>query len=60
MNQSEDLELKLQKIKLAIEEVKELRSEPDEIKQMKLNKLLTIKEAIKVKGRKLKIELEAA
>ena len=60
MNQSEDLELKLQKVKLAIEEVKELRSESDKIKQMKIDTLLTIKEAIKIKGRKLKIELEAA
>ena len=60
MNQSEDLELKLQKVKLAIEEVKELRSEPANIKQMKLDKLFTIKEAIKIKCKKLKIDLEAA
>ena len=60
MNQSEDLEMKLQKVKLAIEEVKELRSESDIIKQMKIDKLLKIKEEIKIKGRELKIELEAA
>tara|TARA_Y100000589_G_scaffold332293_1_gene391260 strand:- start:234 stop:416 length:183 start_codon:yes stop_codon:yes gene_type:complete len=60
MNQSEDLTLKLQKVKLAIAEVREEEFESEKLKRLKLNALYKIKDAILIKGKKLKIELKVA
>ena len=60
MNQSEDLSLKLQKVKLAIAEVNDCRFDTDKQKKLKLKALNKIKEAILLKGRELKIENKAA
>tara|TARA_Y100001978_G_scaffold141595_1_gene126701 strand:+ start:1171 stop:1353 length:183 start_codon:yes stop_codon:yes gene_type:complete len=60
MNQSEDLTLKLQKVKLAIAEVREEEFESEKQKRLKLNALYKIKDAILIKGKKLKIELKVA
>ncbi len=60
MNQSEDLTLKLQKVKLAIAEVREEGFDSEKQKRLKLNALYKIKDAILTKGKKLKIELKVA
>ena len=60
MNQSEELCLKLQKVKLAIAEVKEQNTETIKQKNLKLLALSKIKNAIILKGKELKIDLEAA
>ena len=60
MNQSEDLTLKLQKVKLAIAEVREDEFDSEKQKRLKLNALYKIKDAILTKGKKLKIELKVA
>ena len=58
MNQREDLELKLQKVKLAIEEVKENYSQSEKQRKLKLEALSKIKNAIFNKSKELKIELK--
>ena len=60
MNQSEDLGLKLQKVKLAIAEVNDCRFDTEKQKMLKLTALNKIKEAILLKGRELNIETKAA
>ena len=60
MNQSEELSLKLQNVKLAIAEVKEQSTETVKQKELKLLALSKIKNAIILKGKELKIDLEAA
>ena len=60
MNYREDLEIKLQKIKLVIQEVSEDIYIPDQEKQIIIAKLIDFKEAIISKGIELNIELEAA
>ena len=60
MNYREDLEIKLQKIKLVIQEVSEDIYMPDQEKQIIIAKLIDFKEAIISKGIELNIELEAA
>ena len=60
MNQSEDLGLKLQKVKLAIAEVNDSRFDTEKQKVLKLKALNKIKEAILIKGRELNIETKAA
>ena len=60
MNQSEDLGLKLQKVKLAIAEVNDCRFDTEKQKKLKLKALNKIKEAILLKGRELNIETKAA
>lgn len=60
MNQSEELSLKLQNVKLAIAEVKEQSTETAKQKELKLLALSKIKNAIILKGKELKIDLEAA
>ena len=60
MNYREDLEIKLQKVTLAIQEVVEDIYKTDQEKQRIIDKLIDFKEAIISKGIELKIELEAA
>jgi len=60
MNYREDLEIKLQKVKLAIQEVLEDIYKTDQEKQRIIKKLVNFKEAIISKGIELNIELEAA
>ncbi len=60
MNYSEDLEIKLQKVKLAIQEVVEDVYKTEQEKQRIISKLIEFKEAIISKGIELHIELEAA
>ena len=60
MNYREDLEIKLQKVTLAIQEVVEDIYKTDQEKQKIIFKLIEFKEAIISKGIELKIELEAA
>ena len=60
MNHREDLEIKLQKVTLAIQEVAEDIYKTDKEKQKIIIKLLDFKEAIISKGIALNIELEAA
>ena len=60
MNQSEDLGLKLQKVKLAIAEVKEYKFDSEKQRILKLNSLIKIEDAILQRGKELKIDLEAA
>ena len=60
MNHREDLEIKLQKVKLAMQEVVEDRYKTDQEKQRIISKLIEFKEAIISKGIELNIELEAA
>ena len=60
MNHREDLEIKLQKVTLAIQEVVEDIYKTDKEKQKIIIKLLDFKEAIISKGIELNIELEAA
>ena len=60
MNYREDLEIKLQKVTLAIQEVVEDVYKTEEEKQKIICKLIDFKEAIISKGIELNIELEAA
>ena len=60
MNHREDLEIKLQKVTLAIQEVVEAIYKTDQEKQRIIDKLIDFKEAIISKGIELNIELEAA
>ena len=60
MNYSEDLEIKLQKVTLAMQEVVDDIHITDPEKQRIISKLIEFKEAIISKGIELNIELEAA
>ncbi len=60
MNYREDLEIKLQKVTLAIQEVVEDVYITDQEKQRIIAKLIDFKNAIISKGIELNIELEAA
>ena len=60
MNYREDLEIKLQKVTLAMQEVVEDIYKTDQEKQRIIDKLIDFKEAIISKGIELNIELEAA
>ena len=60
MNYREDLEIKLQKVKLAMQEVLEDIYKTDQEKQRIIEKLNDFKEEILSKGIELNIELEAA
>ena len=60
MNYREDLEIKLQKVTLAMQEVDEDIYKTDNEKQRIIFKLIEFKEAIISKGIELNIELEAA
>ena len=60
MNYREDLEIKLQKITLAMQEVVEDIYKTDQEKQRIISKLIEFKEAIILKGIELNIELEVA
>ena len=60
MNYREDLEIKLQKVTLAIQEVVEDFYKTEQEKQKIIGKLNDYKEAIISKGIELNIELEAA
>ena len=60
MNYREDLEIKLQKVTLAMQEVAEDIYKTDQEKQRIIYKLIDFKEAVISKGIELNIELEAA
>ncbi len=60
MNYREDLEIKLQKVTLAMQEVLDDIHKTDLEKQRIISKLNEFKEAIISKGSELNIELEAA
>ena len=60
MNYREDLEIKLQKVTLAIQEVYEDVYKTEQEKQKIIDKLIDFKEAIISKGVELHIELKAA
>ena len=60
MNYREDLEIKLQKVTLAMQEVVEDIYKTDQEKQRIISKLIEIKEGIISRGIELNIELEAA
>tara|TARA_Y100001970_G_C14246787_1_gene868907 strand:+ start:2665 stop:2847 length:183 start_codon:yes stop_codon:yes gene_type:complete len=60
MNQSEDLVLKMQKVKLAIAEVKEHRFDTFKQRRLKLDALSKIENAILKRGKELQIDLESA
>ena len=60
MNYREDLEIKLQKVTLAIQEVVEDVYKTEQEKQKIIGKLIDYKEVIISKGIELHIELEAA
>ena len=60
MNYREDLEIKLQKVTLAMQEVVEDVYISDKEKQRIIAKLIDFKDAIISKGMELNIELEAA
>ena len=60
MNYREDLEIKLQKVTLAMQEVVEDIYKTDHEKQRIISKLVEFKEAIFLKGIELNIELESA
>ena len=60
MNYREDLEIKLQKVALAMQEVVEDIYKTDHEKQRIICKLIDFKEAIISKGIELNIELEVA
>ena len=60
MNYREDLEIKLQKVTLAMQEVVDDVNKTDPEKQRIISKLIEFKEAIISNGIELKIELEAA
>tara|TARA_B100001989_G_scaffold160230_1_gene114835 strand:- start:374 stop:556 length:183 start_codon:yes stop_codon:yes gene_type:complete len=60
MNYREDLEIKLQKVTLAMQEVVEDIYKTDQEKQRTIEKLNDFKEALLSKAIELNIELEAA
>ena len=60
MNYREDLEIKLQKVTLAMQEVVDDINKTDPEKQRIISKLIEFKEAIISNGIELNIELEAA
>ncbi len=60
MNYREDLEIKLQKVTLAMQEVVEDVYKTDQEKQKIIGNLIDFKKAIISKGIELNIELEAA
>ena len=60
MNYREDLEIKLQKVTLAMQEVVDDIHKTDPEKQKTISKLIDFKKAIISKGIELNIELEAA
>ena len=60
MNYREDLEIKLQKVTLAMQEVVEDLYKTEQEKKKIIGKLIHFKKAIISKGIELKIELEAA
>ena len=60
MNHREDLEMKLQKVKLAMQEVTENTYITDQEKRSIIYKLIDFKEEIISKSIELNIELEAA
>ncbi len=60
MNYREDLEIKLQKVTLAMQEVEEDIYKTDQEKQRIICNLIEFKEAIILKSIELNIELEAA
>ena len=60
MNHREDLEIKLQKVTLAMHEVVEDINKTDQEKQRIIDQLIDFKEAIISKCIELNIELEAA
>ena len=60
MNHREDLEIKLQKVTLAMQEDEEDIYKSEHEKQRIISKLNEFKEAIILKGIELNIELEAA
>ncbi len=60
MNYREDLEIKLQKVTLAMQEVVDDIHKTDPEKQRIISKLIEFKEAVISKGIELNIELEAA
>ena len=60
MNYREDLEIKLQKVTLAMQEVVDDIHKTNLEKQRIISKLIEFKEAIISKGIELNIELEAA
>ena len=60
MNYREDLEIKLQKVTLAMQEVVEDIYKTDQEKQRIIAKLIEFKEAIISKGIELNIQLDAA
>jgi len=60
MNYSEDLEIKQQKVTLAMQEVVEDIHKTEPEKQRIISKLIEFKEAIISKGIELNIELDAA
>ena len=60
MNYREDLEIKLQNVTLAMQEVVEDINKTNPEKQRIISKLIEFKEAIILKGIELNIELEAA
>ncbi|MDA9746690.1 hypothetical protein OA190_03305 [Prochlorococcus sp. AH-736-A13] len=60
MNYREDLEIKLQKVTLAMQEVVDDINKTEPEKQRIISKLIEFKEAIISKGIELNIELEAA
>ena len=60
MNYREDLEIKLQKVTLAMQEVVDDIHKTEPEKQRIISKLIEFKEAIILKGIELNIELEAS
>ena len=60
MNYREDLEIKLQKVTLAMQEVVEDNYKTDHEKQTIISKLIEFKKAIISKAIELNIEIEAA
>ena len=60
MNYREDLEIKLQKVTLAIQEVVEDVYKTDKEKQKIIGKLIDFRESIILKGIELNIKLDAA
>ena len=60
MNNREDLEIKLQKVTLAIQEVVEDIHKTEKEKQRIIDKLIDFREEIISKGVELNIEIEAA
>ena len=60
MNYREDLEIKLQKVALAMQEVVEDIYKADQEKQRIIEKLIDFKEAIILRSIELNVELEAA